>query len=1065
MEIARRLNESDDVRAQRIRFEPLLWEDLPPGPADDGGYQARIERLLKRHDLKTFQVYVGFMKDRVGTPTERYPSGTVAEFEDAMRRQRRTGLPAEVLFYFLRGEAERTAGVSGFARELEQRRFLFGVATTDEIFAARVEEHLRKIAREWFHVGNRIVRQARSLRRATGVLAATLLLAWLWFDLGGAWRIDRTLHEAGPRAAAAAWQRQGVYMPLLGARARAQVNRAMADSIARTGDPVEAFEAFAAWRATATYAPADARTTQDGVAAALNGHLAKRALDPSDARSAIVLWRRATDAGVWSVAADAAVDTVRLLAAKRLLQTMLSESVAPQTWLDGDLRPFERQALASYAGAVAQQLDLADWGGRRQALLAALLLEDWPALGRLAESSFRTNGAAEQLEIAALVRRAPAPTVVRWLDVELRAPDVGRVPSHVVARVVDAVRERDDADVTLALLDAVASPEAPPDARDMLEGLSCPRPGCVAGARSRLLAWARADTPMPREVLLVLLEAADVGALPAETRAPLAARLLALPEPEPVVLRNLAELRDPVARRFLDDRIQRHVTRAISFAVAERSALIAGLAYSDRSDRFSRARRMVEASLQDTAERRNFAPGFDAGAVYAAYLTLLVEDRGATWSAHRTMLEQLLAWRAAEGSDSFSGPEFDDALGRLAASLPPGALVSLLAYPRAPTLDPPWSPMWDMRVRLLRAIVRATGRLPEGITSLVAANLPQSVDETLPDARRQGLESLMATAGGAEARRFFRDELASGRKDALRLLAENGDVDTVRRAITASAPPGFSRAELIDAIDRLSAGDARALLPLLVGQPGASADADVWSAAGRAELDHPELKRAAAAEIAAAEDAQRVAAALRYLGAVAPEDAWQALRRPDVLSRVGALLAALDVEDWEAVTQELPEPSRGVVPESFAHLATSRIVLSVRDGSCGDGASGCFPIGGRVVFELPLLAYARGGENDAALATLSALASTTTPVQVETDASVEDPGGLIRAYAQWLAADVVQRADGRAPEPVTEQALLELDAANPRTSRAAASLVLATSRATLASIARRDPLASDARAR
>jgi hypothetical protein len=591
----------------------------------------------------------------------------------------------------------------------------------------------------------------------------------------------------------------------------------------------------------------------------------------------------------------------------------------------------------------------------------------------------------------------------------------------------------------------------------MLEGLSCPAPACVPGATRRLIAWAESDTAMPRPVLLVLLGAADVGTVPPATRRALAARLHTLAEPEPIVLIRLAELRDPAARRFLDELIQRHATRAISFGVAERQALVAGLAHDDSPDRFRRAASLVEASLQDSAERQHFGQSFDAGAVYAAYLALLVEDRGATWSAHRALVEKLLAWRGGDGSDSFAGAEFDDALGRLGATLPASALVGLLSYPRPPTLDPPWSPMWNTRIRLLRAITRDGRPLPDQIASLVAANLPVPIDASEPDPRRQSLESLLANAGGLPARRFLRDELAAGRKEMLQRLAENGDVDAVRGAIVASgggAAVPFTRTEVLDAIDRLASNDARLALTLLVQQqPTARDDADVWSAAARAKLDHPELKRAAArALVAAPEDAHRLAVALRYLAALAPDEAWRSLGRADVSANIGTRLATIDAFEWESVMQELPEPARGSVQEGFAELVTSRIVLSVRDAAC-DAASGCFRIGERVVFEMPLLAHARGAADDAALAMLSGVAFTAPPSSVETDAPVEDPGGLLRAYALWLAAEVVQRADGRASRDLLSQLIRELDAANPRTSRAAASAVLAASHETLAAAA------------
>src|SRR5260370_522368 len=66
--------------------------NAPPGVGVDA--QAVLQPYIGDYD-----VYVGVMRHRLGTPTRRAASGTVEEFQDARRRWEKTGRPA-IFFYF-----------------------------------------------------------------------------------------------------------------------------------------------------------------------------------------------------------------------------------------------------------------------------------------------------------------------------------------------------------------------------------------------------------------------------------------------------------------------------------------------------------------------------------------------------------------------------------------------------------------------------------------------------------------------------------------------------------------------------------------------------------------------------------------------------------------------------------------------------------------------------------------------------------------------------------------------------------------------------------------------------
>jgi hypothetical protein len=113
-----------DVRA-------LLWEgagarhreSAPPFPASLTGQsaQAVIDDRL-RDGLGGYQIYVGMIWRRMGTPTNGYRSGTEAELAYALKRYEQTGLP-HLLFYekALRRSDARQAGVDDFLAEVTAR--------------------------------------------------------------------------------------------------------------------------------------------------------------------------------------------------------------------------------------------------------------------------------------------------------------------------------------------------------------------------------------------------------------------------------------------------------------------------------------------------------------------------------------------------------------------------------------------------------------------------------------------------------------------------------------------------------------------------------------------------------------------------------------------------------------------------------------------------------------------------------------------------------------------------------------------------------------------------------
>lgn len=90
-----------------VRIEPMLWEgggpecpDVPPFPPrwTQGGAQSVIDEQVWER-MGGYDIYVGIIWHRMGTPTAGYRSGTEAEYRAAVKWKKELGRPFTILFY------------------------------------------------------------------------------------------------------------------------------------------------------------------------------------------------------------------------------------------------------------------------------------------------------------------------------------------------------------------------------------------------------------------------------------------------------------------------------------------------------------------------------------------------------------------------------------------------------------------------------------------------------------------------------------------------------------------------------------------------------------------------------------------------------------------------------------------------------------------------------------------------------------------------------------------------------------------------------------------------------
>jgi hypothetical protein len=147
-EVIERINRTDGDR-MKMRLEFFKWEtgvapQIGPKPQD----------VVDRQTPSQYDIYLGIMKHRFGTPIGTYGSGTEKEFEDALERWGKVGQPW-ILFYFGKEsidpdklDLEQYAKVKAFRQSIEAKGLYAtyeGVRGSKEAFFDQVELHLRQV--------------------------------------------------------------------------------------------------------------------------------------------------------------------------------------------------------------------------------------------------------------------------------------------------------------------------------------------------------------------------------------------------------------------------------------------------------------------------------------------------------------------------------------------------------------------------------------------------------------------------------------------------------------------------------------------------------------------------------------------------------------------------------------------------------------------------------------------------------------------------------------------------------------------------------------------------------
>lgn len=137
-------------REMALRFELLKWESLLPGVGDDA------QDVINQQIGDEYDVFLGIMWNRFGTPTRQAESGTEEEFNKALDRHREDGSQLDIMLYFKIGpvspseiDTQQLSKVREFKKRVAAEGVLYQEFESVVAFRDLLEIHLTKLAHRW----------------------------------------------------------------------------------------------------------------------------------------------------------------------------------------------------------------------------------------------------------------------------------------------------------------------------------------------------------------------------------------------------------------------------------------------------------------------------------------------------------------------------------------------------------------------------------------------------------------------------------------------------------------------------------------------------------------------------------------------------------------------------------------------------------------------------------------------------------------------------------------------------------------------------------------------------
>ncbi len=160
-------------RERAVRLNSLTWEaDTFP----DFGKDA--QDVVNRQLGDDYDIFLGVLWARFGTPTMRAASGTLEEFERALARHRDDPESVKIMIYFKsaaispESDPEQLKQVQEFRARLKELGALYHTFNSEDDFASYLRIHLSKQVQEWIDPGFARSRKKTPEPRTEGVDAS-----------------------------------------------------------------------------------------------------------------------------------------------------------------------------------------------------------------------------------------------------------------------------------------------------------------------------------------------------------------------------------------------------------------------------------------------------------------------------------------------------------------------------------------------------------------------------------------------------------------------------------------------------------------------------------------------------------------------------------------------------------------------------------------------------------------------------------------------------------------------------------------------------------------------------
>jgi hypothetical protein len=133
-----------------LRLELIRWEtNVYPDFGED------VQDVINRQVGDDYDIFIGIMWAKYGTPTKRAGSGTEEEFQKAYKRYKEIG-NLKIMFYFKDApispskiDTEQLSKIAEFKRELGSKGGLYWEFKSTEEFQALLRVHLSLVIQEW----------------------------------------------------------------------------------------------------------------------------------------------------------------------------------------------------------------------------------------------------------------------------------------------------------------------------------------------------------------------------------------------------------------------------------------------------------------------------------------------------------------------------------------------------------------------------------------------------------------------------------------------------------------------------------------------------------------------------------------------------------------------------------------------------------------------------------------------------------------------------------------------------------------------------------------------------